>query len=369
MQTHASQTLGPRLTARQLVDTLDHIFTTNADTERTGGRPTPVCVWGPHGIGKTMIIEELTRNRGWQFAFLSPAQFEEMGDLNGLPVLTADRRTAFAPPAWVPTDEGPGVLLIDDINRADDRILRGIMQLLSESRLASWALPPRWHIVATANPEGGEYSVTPMDDAILSRMMHLTLAFDATAWASWARRNGVDERGVDFVLTYPEVVTGRRTTPRALTQFFRAIAPVPDLAAGIDTVRVLGLSTLDEATVGSFLAHVTEQTRVTVTASEILDADDWEPVAAKLKTLVTADGAARVDELSVLCGRLTRLLTADDYRPGTSHAGNLIRFLVESDLPKDLAAGLHRDLTTGGSPEVRAMLRDKRVARLLLAVL
>src|SRR5512142_782546 len=143
--------LGAQLTARQLVTTLDHIFAANEAAERAGGRSTPVCVWGPHGIGKTMIVEDLARGHGWDFAMLSPAQFEEMGDLNGLPVLTDDGRTAFAPPAWVPRHEGPGVLLIDDINRADDRILRGLMQLLSEGQLASWALPPRWQIVATAN--------------------------------------------------------------------------------------------------------------------------------------------------------------------------------------------------------------------------
>ena len=50
----------------------------------------------------------------------------------------------------------------------------------------------------------------------MSRMMHVTLQFNATAWAAWARRNGVDERGIEFVLTYPEVVTGGRTTPRSL---------------------------------------------------------------------------------------------------------------------------------------------------------
>ena len=51
-------------------------------------------------------------------------------------------------------DEGPGILLLDDINRADDRILRGCMQLLQNFELTSWKLPPKWQIVATANPEG-----------------------------------------------------------------------------------------------------------------------------------------------------------------------------------------------------------------------
>jgi MoxR-like ATPase len=123
------------------------------------------------------------------FRLLRTAQFEEMGDLHGIPTIrdptpdesnSDDEYTVFAPPEWVPTAKGPGILLLDDINRADDRILRGIMQLLQNFE---WQLPEQWQIVATANPEGADYSVTPMDDAMLTRMLHFTLTFDAKAWA------------------------------------------------------------------------------------------------------------------------------------------------------------------------------------------
>ena len=61
-----------------------------------------------------------------------------------------DEATVFAPPAWVPTADGPGILLLDDVNRADDRILRGLMQLLAELRdvlveAAAEALAHRLH--------------------------------------------------------------------------------------------------------------------------------------------------------------------------------------------------------------------------------
>ena len=112
-----------------------------------------------------------------------------MGDLHGMPnVIDPDEKvfgdeyTVYSPPDWVPTEEGPGILLLDDINRADDRILRGCMQLLQNFELSSWKLPPKWQIVATANPEGGDYSVTPMDGAMLTRMLHTTLKFDAKIW-------------------------------------------------------------------------------------------------------------------------------------------------------------------------------------------
>jgi hypothetical protein len=364
------QLFGAQLDAGHLVTTLEHMFRTNLAIEDAGGRASPVCVWGLHGIGKTMIVEELARRQGWAYAYLAPAQFEEMGDLNGLPVLTDDRRTAFAPPSWVPTAEGPGVLLIDDINRADDRILRGLMQLLSEYRLASWSLPPRWQIVATANPEGGDYSVTPMDDAILSRMMHLTLVFQAEAWARWARGNGIDERGVEFVLAYPEIVNGRRTTPRSLTQFFRAIGRIADLEAELELVRTLGLSTLDEATVSTFLTYLSDGAPVLVHPTDILDATDHDQLAERLHRIAAGDGGqANVDRLALICSRLAQHLTDRAYQPEPHHAENLVWFLCSAPLPKDLVAGLHRDLSRAAGPAVKQMVRDRRVAESLLAIL
>ena len=109
-----------------------------------------------------------------------------MGDLHGMLSIEASsdgNKTIFNPPDWVPTTEGPGILLIDDINRADDRILRGCMQLLQNYELSSWELPAKWQIVATANPEGADYSLTPIDDAMLTGMIHTTIVFNHKIWA------------------------------------------------------------------------------------------------------------------------------------------------------------------------------------------
>jgi len=131
------QTYGAELDALTLQRILTHVFRTNlADEESTGARPTPVCIWGSHGIGKTSLIKEFAHRNGWKFRYCAPAQFEEMGDLHGLPVthdpdpeVHGDETTIYLPPDWVPKadESGPGILLLDDINRADDRILRGLM--------------------------------------------------------------------------------------------------------------------------------------------------------------------------------------------------------------------------------------------------
>ena len=364
---------GARLDAQRLVPLLDHVFTTNIALQGRGQRPTPVCIWGLQGVGKSMIVEDYVKARGWGWAYCAPAQFEEMGDLHGLPERIETEkgaRTAFAPPKWVPNQDGPGVLLLDDINRADDRILRGLMQLLQNFEMFSWKLPPKWQIVCTANPEGGDYSVTPMDDAMLTRMLHATMTFDVKAWAAWATRVGVDERGIAFALTYPEVITGKRTTPRSLTQFLDQIAPIEDLKEHIDMVRTLAASSLDDITVATFTSFVLDGLQELISPEQILDAPSWAPIETRIAKLARGEeDEKRVDRLSVICTRLFLTLTHPRYEPKKKHGENLVAFLLHEALPNDLRMSLHRDLLQDGSDDVKGMMRHRALAELMLDLL
>lgn len=359
--------LGARLHAQQIERVLEHIWETNRRVEEAGGWPTPICLWGHHGIGKTMLVEQLARAHGMAFAYCAPAQFEEMGDLNGMPVISESGQTTFAPPQWVPTEPGPGVLLLDDLNRADDRILRGLMQLLQTGGLVSWRLPPGWQIVATANPDDAHYSVTAMDDAMLTRFRHVTMTFDVSAWAVWARDNDVDARGIDFVLGYPEITQGRRTTPRSLTAFFAAIAPIADLQAERQLVQTLALSSLDDSTVAAFMAYLDGRAEPLPSALEILESDDFAAVLHRIEALGRRDDDdQRVDQLNLVCTRLAEHLLHDRYVPTVVHEHNLTRFLLEADLPNDMRMAMHRRLVAEAPPPVQAMVSSPTIAKRLL---
>ena len=366
---------GSKLDARKIASTLAFLFESNLKNElRTGERPTPICIWGTHGLGKTQMVLEYARDQNWKMAYCAPAQFEEMGDLHGLPTKMdpdptrfGDEYTMYLPPDWVPTEEGPGILLLDDFNRADDRILRGLMQLLQNFEMFSWSLPPKWQIVCTANPEGGDYSVTPMDDAMLTRLLHLTMVFDVKAWATWAVRNDIDPRGVAFVLTYPEVITGQRTTPRSITQFFQQLRHIPDLKANLDRVLILANSSLDEVTVSSFLAFVNDNLSTLIHPGDILEAADFSAIKKQVEVLARGAGKVRrIDRLATVCTRLYLHMAQPDYTPGEADAGNLVSFLLLDILPNDLRFSLHRDLVSLGAQTI-AMLKDPRLARIILA--
>jgi hypothetical protein len=365
---------GKKGNSREIKEILSHIFERNNEMNKGGKSGTPICIWGTHGLGKTQMVKEFAKDRNWKFSYIAPAQFEEMGDLHGMPnvidpnpAVSGDEYTVYSPPSWVPNEEGPGILLIDDMNRADDRILRGCMQLLQNFELSSWKLPPKWQIVVTANPEGGDYSVTPMDGAMITRMLHVTLKFDAKIWAEWAEKEKVDPRGIAFVLTYPELINDERTTPRSLTHFFSQIQNLEDLKANLPIVEALALSSLDDLTCSTFISFINNDLGELIEPSEILSAEKFDVVKDKIVALSKdANGVKRLDRLSTICSRLYLKLMSENYLEETHHKDNLVQFLQLDVIPNDLLMSLYMDLSKNGNNQIKEMIRDKSLATKLL---
>lgn len=353
---------GTKTNTAEIQKFIQHVLHINNKPTDNQRKKTPVCIWGRHGIGKTQLVESIARENGYQFTYIAPAQFEEMGDLLGMPKIV-DRETVMAPPSWVPTEDVPGILLIDDVNRADDRILRGIMQLLQNYELASWKLPPQWHIVLTANPDGGDYSVTPMDDAMLTRMLHITLEFDLNTWVSWALKAGVDERGVNFVLTYPEIITGSRTTPRSLVQFFDSIAPIADLKEELSLVGMLAEASLDANASSSFITYIQQNQSKLISPEEIINTKDFDAeVQNILHPLVVEE--KRYDILSTLCTRLILHLQSLEKKCSKPQLENIKKFLKMEMLPNDIRLSMLGDLMKLST--VKMILTDPYISKLLL---
>ena len=344
---------------------VEHIIKTNERAEKVDNKKSPICIWGTHGIGKTEMVQQVAEDLGYQWAYIAPAQFEEMGDLVGMPSIEKGR-TVFSSPDWVPTKEGPGILLIDDVNRADDRILRGIMQLLQNYELVSWKLPNLWQIVLTANPDGGDYSVTPMDNAMLTRMMHITMKFDPKAWAAWAEKAGVDSRGINFVLTYPEIAQGKQTTPRSLVQFFQSIENIKDFSEELPMIQMLGSSCLDEETVTSFISFIQQNLSDLVTPEEIIKTKSFDTTVYKHLKEVVQKEVLRVDIIATMCTRLVNYLTLNDIKPNKDEIKNICSFIKMDIIPNDIRLSMLQDLVSSKNTSLKAVMQDPEVAMMLL---
>ena len=206
-----------------------------------------------------------------------------------------------------------------------------------------------------------------LGDAMLTRLMHVTLAFDVRAWAAWATRAGVDPRGIDFVLTYPEVVTGKRTTPRSLVQVFSQLTGISDLKRDLKLVATIARGGLDESTVRAFLAYINNELEHLVNAEEILESKSFKEVSGRIAAAGRGKGGTmRLDRLSAICTRLLLAIAGDRCEmPTELQRNNVVAFLTMNELPADLRFSMHRDIVAlpGDRP---SLVQDPVLARMVL---
>jgi len=358
-----------------IADYLQHIMKCNLRAVRDGRKEDKVvaCLWGAAGIAKTSLIKQLSKvgveldgKRVYpHVTHVALAQIEETGDLTGLPVTSVDYQgnpiTTYARPVWWPTDEltkdgNPVILLIDDFNRAQPSILKGIMQILQDYKSNIHDLPDNCHIMLTGNPpsgdDGTEYMVNEIDKAILTRMLHFTMKFDKVDWARWAKGSNIDDRVTSFVLAYPELCNGensQRTNPRSIAQFAHLIKDIPDLKASGDLLHALARSCMDESASVMFEKFALGDMQKLVDPEEILK--DWKSAEKKLDGLkkrgAGKDGETklRADLMGITVDRMYIYLMQEGLDLTKSNFEAFLSFISRTDLiSEDLMYTLLRRL-------------------------
>jgi hypothetical protein len=143
----------------------------------------PVLLSGPTGVGKSEIVRRVAGTLGIDVRVLDLSLLEPP-DLVGLPVVV-DGRTQYALPSILPR-EGAGLLLLEELNRAERYIQQPALQLLSARRLHEYVLPDGWVCIATVNPQTAEYHVTALDKALRARFLEVNVRADRASWLAWA---------------------------------------------------------------------------------------------------------------------------------------------------------------------------------------
>lgn len=343
-----------------------------------------ICLWGHSGIGKTSLCREFQNTPvewkgqvwdGWDVKIIPLAQCEEMGDIHGMPteeflmkspngeelwihreaveahrasgwelVLGKPSRTVCAPPDWVPRVEKPTILIMDDWNRASQRIIKGIMQLLQTFGTVSWKLPAGCSILLTGNPDAGnEYLVTSLDSAIVTRMKHATLVEDAKEWAVWADKAGLHPSGISWILAYPEMMRGsERTNPRTLSEHFRYLSFLED-PEGKDANKALAhaYSLLDDDTVNAFTVYVKRDYEKVIEPEQILDVKQCKKVASRVSKLM-GEKEPRTDIIAVTMDRLYARLASHEIKATDDSLEAVHHFLSLEMLPQDVCYGFVR---------------------------
>lgn len=173
----------------------------------------PFSLEGPHGIGKSEIITQAAASLGLQSVVIDLSVVEPP-DLLGLPIFV-DGKTRYAPPAIWPT-EGRGLVVLEELNRAPPFALVPLLQLLTTRSIGDVRLPDGWGFAASMNSEqDADYRVHPLDPALSSRFVRISVEPHAPSWLAWAAGAGVHPRVAEFVRVTPGIFTSKVSNPRA----------------------------------------------------------------------------------------------------------------------------------------------------------
>jgi hypothetical protein len=261
-----------------------------------------VLLEGPTGIGKSEVVRAVADKLGVATVVLDLSLLEPP-DLVGLPVI-AEGRTTYAPPRVLP-QEGGGILMLEELNRAERYIQQPALQLLTARRLHEYELPPGWVCFAAINPETSEYQVTPLDRALRARFMTLQVRADRGAWLAWAQTHGVHPAIIALAQAHERILDD--VPPRTWTYASVVLASLrtEDLADAALLRDALG-GYLPPAWVESLL--LTKDTWATKLAFDVRallsEYGPGKPLAAEIAGFKQRGETDRLDELTARLGPL-----------------------------------------------------------------
>ncbi|GAA0714531.1 ATP-binding protein [Paraclostridium ghonii] len=199
-------------------------------------------VVGESGIGKTALAKKLAKENNWSLVVVDGNLLKE-GEIGGLPTVESyvlqssngenieKKTTIYAVHHKLreideEISKGKTVLLfIDEINRCEHTVQQELMNLILNREINGYKLNEDVKILAAMNPSSKygsdfDYQVVDMDAAQENRFVWLNMEPDHTQWINWAIHEGLEEKVIEFISTFPEYLHKTneddvRATPRS----------------------------------------------------------------------------------------------------------------------------------------------------------
>ena len=127
-------------------------------------------LWGPPGIGKSAIVNQLATERGLKLIDIRLAQMDPI-EVKGIPTPNGNR-TKWLTADFLPTS-GEGIIFLDELTCAPPAVQNAALQLILDRRLHQYEVPEGWRIVAAGNKAEHGAFVSKMSLPMKNRMVHV----------------------------------------------------------------------------------------------------------------------------------------------------------------------------------------------------
>jgi MoxR-like ATPase len=288
-------------------------------------------LWGPRGVGKSSVVQQVAQHFGAPLVDLRLTTIEPV-DIRG--AIYADEvqgKTVWFPPEFLPTADQPqGILFLDELTAADQRLQISAYSLILDRRVGHYRLPDGWLVVAAGNASFHGAVSHDMGTALADRMFHFNVVATIDAFLAHALERGFA----------PEVLAYLKVRPDKLDDTAAQLANDHLVGAsprGWEDISNVLKSDLSEAARRAFVQGrigaangaeffgVLRELQAAVDVVKLLAAEPGEATAALLPT--TLDG---------LYGMVYGLLAACEDEPTVARALQIVEQLPETRGPTPL---------------------------------
>ncbi len=224
----------------------------------------PLFLWGPPGIGKSELVENIATEMNGYMIDLRLAQMEPT-DLRGIPFYNKDlNKMDWAAPVDLPDEELASqypivILFLDEMNSAAPSVQAAAYQLTLNRRIGKYRLPDNVVIVAAGNRDSDKGVTYRMPTPLANRFIHQEMKVDFNSWQEWAVLNRIHKDVVGYLsfakgdLYDFDAKSASRSfaTPRSWT----FVSQLLDDEEDDDTLMNLIAGTVGEGLAMKFMAH------------------------------------------------------------------------------------------------------------------
>jgi len=290
----------------------------------------PVFLWGPPGIGKSDIVEQVTKTFSNSHLIDIRLSLWDPTDIKGIPYFDSNNvKMAWGAPSELPDEEMAAqydniVLFLDEMNSAAPAVQAAAYQLILNRRVGTYKLPDNVIIVAAGNRESDKGVTYRMPAPLANRFIHLELAVNFDDWFNWSVDNNQHKDVVGY-LTFakkdlydfdPKSASRSFATPRSWSFVSELLEDELDESTTTDLVA----GTVGEGLAVKFMAH-------RKVASSMPNPTDI--LAGKVKELKTKEISAMYSLTVSLCYELKESSDKNDKK-FDDKVNNFLRFAMDN---------------------------------------
>ena len=162
-------------------------------------------LWGARGVGKSSVVQQVAQHFGVPLVDLRLTTIEPV-DIRG--AIYADEvqgKTVWFPPEFLPTADQPaGILFLDELTAADQRLQISAYSLILDRRVGHYKLPDGWLVVAAGNASFHGAVSHDMGTALADRMFHFNVVATIDAFLAHALVKGFAPEVMAYLKVRPD---------------------------------------------------------------------------------------------------------------------------------------------------------------------